>query len=570
RLAMEGRIRLGDFKILNPQEVTGFPLLLSTRLYPEWAFGRLRHTGDELAKKTAAALLNMPPSAPAAKAGGIAGFAVPCDYRPVHELMQELGLGPYKDYGKVTVRMFVSQYRYWITAILVLSAVAAVLIFIYNKKLRGVRDKLEDRVSERTAELKRANINLKAGEERFRRLAENARDMIYRMSLPDGRYEYVSPASTNLLGYTPDEFYDSPVLIQKIIHPDWHSYFEEQWRKLLAGDVPPTYEYQIIHKSGEVRWLNQRNIMIRDRDGRPIAIEGIVTDLTERKQAEEALQALTAELEARVVVRTAELKENQSALLTLVDDLNRKTQELAAANVKILELDRLKSMFIASMSHELRTPLNSIIGFTGIILMGMSGPVSAIQKKQLSMVKNSANHLLSLINDVIDVSKIETGKLEVAVEPFDLSALVSEVKDSFAVAAAEKGLRLDLKGDDAIPVKSDRRRVRQILLNLVGNAIKFTEIGTVSILIADEGDGVEITVRDTGIGMTPADMERLFDAFSRIHIQDRPIIEGTGLGLYLSRRIAALLGGDITAKSEPGRGSEFTLSLPQTPREEKA
>lgn len=131
--------------------------------------------------------------------------------------------------------------------------------------------------------------NLQESEERFRRLTENARDIIYRMSLPDGKYEYVSPAASTVLGYHPEEFYDDQTLFQKCLHPDWHRYFGEKWEKLIQGEMSPTYEYQIIHKSGETRWLNQRNILINDYYGKPIAIEAIVTDITERKIAEEAL-----------------------------------------------------------------------------------------------------------------------------------------------------------------------------------------------------------------------------------------------------------------------------------------
>jgi PAS domain S-box-containing protein len=287
---------------------------------------------------------------------------------------------------------------------------------------------------------------------------------------------------------------------------------------------------------------------------------------------------------------TAIAMENIRSYQELEKRVRERTHELAEANVRLQELDRLKSMFIASMSHELRTPLNSIIGFTGIILMGMSGPLHEVQKRQLGMVKKSANHLLSLINDVIDVSKIESGRTELSIETFDLSALAEEVKESLAVAAADKGLRLEFHADGRAEISSDRRRVRQILVNLVGNAVKFTETGGVAIAVTTAADsamavegagpgcagpakgtgpaiaanGVRVVVRDTGVGMDRQDMERLFQAFSRIHIQGRPVVEGTGLGLYLSRRIAALLGGEIKAESEPGRGSAFTLFLPWT------
>jgi len=259
---------------------------------------------------------------------------------------------------------------------------------------------------------------------------------------------------------------------------------------------------------------------------------------------------------------TAIAMENVRSYQELEKRVRERTAELADANLRLQELDRLKSMFIASMSHELRTPLNSIIGFTGIILMGMSGELSAAQRKQLGMVKKSAGHLLELINDVIDVSKIEAGKAELNMETFDIGELIHDVKESFAVIAADKGLRLEWNADGKVEVSSDRRRVRQILVNLVGNAVKFTESGAVAISLSRAGEGVSIKVRDTGVGMQREDMAKLFEAFSRITIQGRPVVEGTGLGLYLSRRIAELLGGDITAESEPGRGSEFTLYLP--------
>ncbi len=139
-------------------------------------------------------------------------------------------------------------------------------------------------------ERKQIEKDLQESEEKYRLLTENAKDMIYRMSLLDGVYEYVSPASINLFGYTAEEFYESPMLIQKIIHPAWTDYFEEQWENLVSGNMPPYYEYQIIHKSGEERWMHQRNVLILNDNGQPEAIEGIVTDITERKQVERALQ----------------------------------------------------------------------------------------------------------------------------------------------------------------------------------------------------------------------------------------------------------------------------------------
>ena len=264
-------------------------------------------------------------------------------------------------------------------------------------------------------------------------------------------------------------------------------------------------------------------------------------DITERRRAEDALRIARDELEVKVAERT---------------------RELAQANIQLQELDRLKSMFIASMSHELRTPLNSIIGFTGIILQGMAGEITKEQSKQLTMVKNSAEHLLALINDVIDVSKIEAGKVEPAIEEFDFLCIIREVKDSFEVIADEKGLKLSIEMPDKLVIKSDERRTKQIIMNLVNNAVKFTDRGKIEIKAAKKDRRVEISVRDTGIGIKKEDMAKLFKAFSRVREVGMPVWEGTGLGLYISKKLADLLGGEIQVESEWGRGSEFTFTLP--------
>jgi signal transduction histidine kinase len=242
--------------------------------------------------------------------------------------------------------------------------------------------------------------------------------------------------------------------------------------------------------------------------------------------------------------------------------VEKRTEELEHANLKLQELDRLKSMFIASMSHELRTPLNSIIGFTGIMLQEMSGEINKEQRKQLNLVKNSANHLLALINDIIDISKIEAGKVEIAIEEFDLPVLAQEIKDSFTVAVDKKELKLLLQTPQTLLIKTDKRRTEQILVNFVSNAVKFTDRrGEIEIKIVKKDEMVEMSVRDNGIGIKKEDMDKLFKTFSRIPIKDR-IIEGTGLGLYFSKKIADLLGGEIRAESEFGKSSVFTLTLP--------
>jgi len=264
-------------------------------------------------------------------------------------------------------------------------------------------------------------------------------------------------------------------------------------------------------------------------------------EITVRTQAEEALKKAQDELELKVAERT---------------------KELMQANLRLKELDRLKSKFIASMSHELKTPLNSIIGLTGIILQGISGEITEVQRKELTMVKNSADHLFSLISDIIDVSKIEADQIELAIEELDLAELIQGVRDSFKTSVDEKGLKISLETPERLIIKSDSRRAKQVIINLVSNAVKFTDKGEIAINAAKKDKGVEVSVADTGIGIKKENMKMLFKQFSQFPPEGRLVVEGTGLGLYLSKKIAALLGGEIKAKSEFGKGSKFAFILP--------
>ncbi len=268
-------------------------------------------------------------------------------------------------------------------------------------------------------------------------------------------------------------------------------------------------------------------------------------EVSQRRQAERALREAHDSLERKVADRTRELSE---------------------ANTQLQELDRLKSEFLATMSHELRTPLNSIIGFTGILRQGLAGPLNEEQQKQLGMVQFSARHLLSLINDLLDLSRIESGKMEVHVERFRAAEVVAEVSQSLAPTVAQKGLRFETKlGDAELEMDSDRKKTFQILLNLANNAVKFTERGRVEIAVQADAGEVRFTVTDTGIGIRPEQMDGLFQAFRQVDGSARRVFEGTGLGLYLCKKLTTLLGGSIGVRSEPGAGSCFHFTLPLQP-----
>ncbi len=263
-------------------------------------------------------------------------------------------------------------------------------------------------------------------------------------------------------------------------------------------------------------------------------IDGVLVsfrDISMRKQAEEALQKLNAEL------------------------------RLATARAQAA--DRIKSAFLATMSHELRTPLNSIIGFTGVLLRGLAGPFNPEQSKQLGMVQNSARHLLALINDVLDISKIEAGELRVEHEPFDLGRSISKVIGIVTPLAAAKGLALrSAVAPELGATRGDTRRVEQVLLNLLNNAIKFSEHGEVALAAKRSGNRLQIHITDTGIGIKPEDMQTLFQPFRQVNDGLARSHEGTGLGLAICRRLAELMGGEISVQSEWGKGSTFDFTLP--------
>ncbi|MES2631462.1 MAG: transporter substrate-binding domain-containing protein [Pseudomonadota bacterium] len=284
-------------------------------------------------------------------------------------------------------------------------------------------------------------------------------------------------------------------------------------------------------------------------------------------------------------LRQRDLATERSRLLDEVqvraDALERSSAQLALARDAAESADRTKSAFLATMSHELRTPLNSIIGFTGIVLQGMAGPVNDEQSKQLGMVRDSARHLLALINDVLDISRIEAGELTVGCAPFDLAASIRKVTGIVEPLATRKGLVLSSTvADEVGPMTGDARRVEQILLNLLGNAIKFTEQGSVTLDVAvlplwqpDTGrapqPAVRMRVTDTGIGIREEDMALLFKPFRQVDSAFSRHHEGTGLGLAICQRLAVLMGGTIGAHSAWQQGSTFEVTLPLGPHREQ-
>ncbi|MBV8425229.1 MAG: PAS domain-containing sensor histidine kinase [Candidatus Eremiobacteraeota bacterium] len=250
-----------------------------------------------------------------------------------------------------------------------------------------------------------------------------------------------------------------------------------------------------------------------------------------------------------------------------ITDVKLVEQALQSKNEALEEANLAKDRFLAGMSHELRTPLNAIIGFTGTLLMKLPGPLTAEQEEQLRVVQSSARHLLSLINDVLDLAKVQSGTVEVHFEPVDVAQLLAELSAGLRQTAQQKGLHFRLSlPQQQLTITTDKRALQQILTNLIGNAIKYTPAGLLHVTAAQAPrDGrryVAFTVEDSGVGISPEDQRRIFEPFEQVDTSSTRRFEGVGLGLFLSNRLAKILGGELSVVSAPGEGSTFTLMLP--------
>jgi len=387
-------------------------------------------------------------------------------------------------------------------------------------------------------EQQRMAEELRASEERYRSVVNSVKEVIFQTNL-QGQWVFLNSAWEEITGYTVEESLGTP--FYKYMHPGDREKSQTCIQPLLEGtkeDVRYTVRY--LSRDGDVRWVEVFTQIQTDADGFLSGIAGTCVDVTERLKAEQALRDYAQELEAA------------------------KTEAEAAT--------RAKSEFLANMSHEIRTPLNGIVGMTSLL---QDTDLAQEQTEFVETIRTSGDALMTILNDILDFSKIEAGQLDLEQERFDVRGCVEDALDVVAPQAAEKGLELAYLMDDTVPaaLRGDITRVRQVLINLLSNAVKFTEEGEVVVSVTSSAQDdtapasehplhkVAFAVRDTGIGISEAQQERLFESFRQVDASTTRKYGGTGLGLTISKRLAEMMGGSVWLESEEGVGSTFTFSI---------
>jgi PAS domain S-box-containing protein len=386
---------------------------------------------------------------------------------------------------------------------------------------------IKDDITERKA----MEQQLKESEEQIRTMVENIPGVVYRCLMDDAwTMLFISDEIEVLSGYPAKDFLgENPNrTFASIMHEDDIEPVAVNAQKAVDENVPYTNEYRVIAQDGQVHWVLARGKAIYDEDGKPLYLDGTIFDVTEKKMLDLQLE------EAKDAAESA---------------------------------NRAKSTFLANMSHELRTPMNAIIGYSEMLAEDAEDEGHDEMVPDLEKINAAGKHLLALINDILDLSKIEAGRMELFLETFDLRQMLDEAVSTVMPLITKNGntLETDFAGDLG-NVRVDLTKLRQALFNLLSNAAKFTENGTITLAakkdLRDDGEGLTLSVSDTGIGIADDKLDAVFEEFSQADDSTTRDYGGTGLGLPISRRFCQMMGGDITVTSEPGKGTTFTIDIP--------
>lgn len=405
-----------------------------------------------------------------------------------------------------------------------------------------ISDQLLMRAIRYAIERKRTETTLRESQMRYRALFENANTGIFLITL-DGHYLNVNQQAATMLGMRIEETIGLPA--EHFIVAGEQIDFCAQGQTLLTGTTIPIYECEVLREDSSPLPLEVNITLVRDGMGNPLYVQSIARDISRRRQIEDALHAERTQLTQRVAERTT---------------------ELSIANSELMRNARLKDEFLATVSHELRTPLSVILTLSEALQEAIYGTVNEGQQKALQRIRKSGRHLLALINDILDISKIESGKLDLEIGPTSVQTICEDSLQMVQEAADAKRLTLMMALDPALTIiAADGRRLMQVLLNLLNNAIKFTpEGGTVELNVTGDPttETVTFAVRDTGIGIRKEDLPRLFQPFVQLDSRLSRRYQGAGLGLALVYRLVKLHGGSVSVSSEPEEGSIFSVALP--------
>jgi PAS domain S-box-containing protein len=425
------------------------------------------------------------------------------------------------------------------------------------------------------SERRRTEAQLRRFEARYRTLVEGIPAVTFMAALDEGVNElYVSPQIESLLGFSQQEWLQNPILWYTQLHPDDRSRWHTEFALTCSTGQPFRSIYRFYSRSGRVVWVHGESKVVLDDNGRPLFLQGVAFDITSMKEAEENLKKLNQTLEQRVAERTAELSALNSSLQAEVREreraeleIRRVNEDLAHAHELALSASRVKSQFLANMSHELRTPLNAIIGYSELLQILAKRRNENTFDSDLQRINTAGKHLLTLINDLLDISKIEAGKMPLALETFAVEPLIQDMAITVQPMAAQNSNTLTVfVAPDLGEMKADITRVKQCLLNLLSNACKFTKNGAISLSVVREQIGehafLAFHVRDSGIGLTPEQISRLFQPFTQADSSTTRKYGGTGLGLALTKKLCEAMGGTIAVESRLDQGSVFTIRLP--------
>ena len=668
----EDKIDIDDLTVINPQHVSGFPFVLSGRLYPEWAFAKVIHTPQGLAKDVAIALFKIEENNPAAIASN-AGWTIPLDYWPVHECLKELRVGPYVGYGEISLYDAIMQNWYWVLLdcmFLIFMACLTGHVIKLNHRLdeskyvvEKARDNLENKVKERTVDLENVNIKLQQ-EINEREQVEIALRKTHEMfsTIMDSldAIVYVADMETYEIlfinNYTRDIFGD---VLGKTC---WKTFSIDQSGpcdfctndKLVDTNGEPVGIYSWEHYNDNAKhWYSIRDRAIRWIDGRIVKLQ-IAIDITKQKEDELERTRLSRIIESslnEIYIFDAKtlhfIHVNEGALKNLgytqeemhsmtplgvkpklneegfnkrislllnheeeivefqtvysradgslypvevhlqlikdvgepvflaiaIDITDRKAAEnklkkyakkLKEANEKLKSLDRMKNEFLSNVSHELKTPLVSIEGYSEAIRGEMLGVLNDKQKKAMDTVIRNADRLERLINSILYLSIEESGNMKYYLKPIQIADVIEHSVLDMLSQAESHGLNIKNEVPDNLPlIQGDDGKLIQVMDNLIGNAIKFTPSGEITITAREDGSNLHIEVSDTGVGMPSEHIDKLFDRFYQGDGSTKRKYGGTGLGLHISKLIVEAHNGKIWAESEEGIGATIHVTLPK-------